>query len=211
MGQTAEHERSSPGERRRAAILEAAAAVFLERGYSGATLEDVIARSGGSRATLYEQFGDKAGLFAAIVEGLCEKMLEPLSPARAAGRTPDENLRRLARAFMAVLMARRNVALYRLVIAEARRFPELGRRVFSAGPEAAVRRVRDYLGAERQRGFLAITDPDAAARIFLEMIKGDLHTRALFGLGRAPSRASVAKQVDIAVALFLDGVRRRPD
>ncbi len=66
------------GERRRAALLEAAKAVFVEQGYAGATLDDVIAQAGGSRATLYKQFGGKEGLFAAVIAEICAEIVAPL-------------------------------------------------------------------------------------------------------------------------------------
>ena len=69
--------KSRRGERRRAAILKAATAVFLRRGFEGATLDEVIGRSGGSRTTLYEQFGGKEGLFAAIIDDLCHRLTAP--------------------------------------------------------------------------------------------------------------------------------------
>ena len=178
------------GEARRAAILTAAREAFLEKGFEATTLDDVIRRSGGSRATIYQTFGDKEGLFAAIVADLCEGIAAPLDISKG---KPREVLLSLARAYMAVLMAPENLGLYRLVVAEGRRFPQLAEGVFAAGPQALTRRLGGLLGSELK------------ARIFLEMVKGDLHTRALFGL-KPPSPREVDATVREAVRIFCDGL-----
>ena len=63
-------------------MLEAAKAVFVEHGYAGATLDDVIEQAGGSRATLYKQFGGKEGLFAAVIAEIAAEMVAPLAEGR---------------------------------------------------------------------------------------------------------------------------------
>jgi TetR/AcrR family transcriptional regulator, mexJK operon transcriptional repressor len=193
--------------RRRAAMLEAATAVFLERGYEGATLGEIIARSGGSRATLYVQFGDKAGLFGAIIAAFCERIVAPVA-ARIEGPA-EAALLAVGKGFMRVMMAPESLGLYRIVIAEGARFPELAEAVFSAGPKAAADGLTRYLAEKVGSGELALGDPHAAARHFLEMVKGDLHFRALLGLAPAPSEAEVEKCVAVAVKTFLDGARPR--
>src|ERR1700730_2750667 len=76
MSATVKVRRTRPrGEVRRSQILDAAAQVFLENGYAGATIDLVIERAGASKATVYSFFGGKDGLFAAIVEERCERIL----------------------------------------------------------------------------------------------------------------------------------------
>lgn len=194
------------GGRRRAAILEAATEVFLEKGYEGATLDEIIGRAGGSRATLYAQFGDKQGLFASIIGELCERMLAPLSHAGDEGRDLRSALLRFGRSYLQVLMAPDSIRLYRVVIAASLHSSALGERVFEAGPEAAAKQLTDYLQHEVARGRVRMRDPDGAARIFLEMVKGDLHTRALFGAGAPPTAEEIDRAVHTAVEIFCVGV-----
>jgi hypothetical protein len=110
---------------------------------------------------------------------------------------------------MAVHMAPESLALYRTVIAESGRIPELGAAVFRAGPSAAADRLAAHLRREAERDRLRLADCDAAARQFLEMVKGDLHLRALMDPARPPSAGEVAECIHRAVALFLDGARPR--
>lgn len=194
------------GEKRRARLLEAARQVFLERGFEGATLDQVIAVSGGSRATLYEQFGDKEGLFAAIVGEICDDIQLPLAGGLGSDPDPGTVLQTFALRFMKRLMDPESLALYRLVIAESRRLPGLGERVFAAGPERGARALNGYLRAQSGAGKMRVRDPDLSVRIFLEMIKGDLHTRALFRAGPLPTAGEIEATVRGAVGIFLRGV-----
>jgi AcrR family transcriptional regulator len=204
---TATSKATSRGARRQEAFLKAATAVFLAKGYGAATLDDVVRVSGGSRATLYKQFGDKAGLFAAIIAELSAAMTTPLDgPLRG---DPRVALTGFGRAFMRIMMMRTSLALYRIVIAEAGRFPELGRVVYGAGPKVAADRLAAYLRAGQRAGAFTSGDADLRARHFLEMIKGDLHFRALLGLGRRPSAREIDRCVDAAVDAFLDGITTR--
>lgn len=196
------------GERRRAAMLEAAKAVFIEHGYADATLDEVIRRSGGSRATLYKQFGDKKGLFAAIIADICAEIVAPLAKS-AAGQEPQAVLTAFGRAFMAGLMEPRGLALYRVLIGEAARFPELAEAVYRSGPAVAAEQLAKHLRRWITQKRIHLTDPDLAARQFLEMIKGDLHFRALLRLQPRPTEGEIDSCVRSAVRLFLEGTSKQ--
>jgi hypothetical protein len=83
----------------------------------------------------------------------------------------------------------------------------LGRQVYAAGPQAAARELAAYLRRESTRNNLSLADPDLAARHFLELVKGDLHARALFNVDTAPSEAEIATCVREGVRTFLHGIR----
>ena len=195
------------GERRRAAMLEAAKAVFIEQGYADATLDEVIRRSGGSRATLYKQFGDKEGLFAATIADICAKIVAPL-----AGSTPDREPERVllafGRSFMAGLMEPSGLQLYRVLIGEAARFPELANAAYRAGPAVAAEELAKHLRRWIAQKRIRLANPDLAARQFLEMTKGDLHLRALLRLEPHPTEGEIDFCVRNAVRLFLEGISK---
>jgi AcrR family transcriptional regulator len=189
-------------------MLDAAKAVFIEQGYGSATLDDVIRRSGGSRATLYKQFGSKEGLFAAIISDICAGIVAPLGDSGGT-QAPDAVLLAFGRAFMAGLMEPSGLQLYRVLIGEAARFPELAEAVYRSGPLAAADRLSAHLRQWIAEKRIKSTDPDLAARQFLEMIKGDLHFRALLRLEPSPTDAEIGGCVRSAVRLFLDGVSKQ--
>lgn len=60
------------GQRRNKALITAASEIFIQCGFEGTTLDKIIERAGGSRSTLYKSFGDKEGLFAAVIESMIE-------------------------------------------------------------------------------------------------------------------------------------------
>jgi AcrR family transcriptional regulator len=198
--------RSPRAERRRAALLEAAKSVFVERGYAEATLDEVIARAGGSRATLYKQFGGKEGLFAAVIAEICAAMVAPLADG-GPDRPPEDVLLAFGRSFMAALMAPDGLALYRVVIGNAQRFPELAAAVYRSGPATAAALLAAHLRRWKARGQIDLPDPDMAARHFLEMVKGDLHFRALVYID-PPSQAEIDQCVKGAVRLFMSSTHK---
>lgn len=190
-------------------MLAAATDVFLENGFGAATLDEVVRRSGGSRATLYENFGSKEGLFAAIIAEHCARVVEPLQVVTHAKGRPEDVLYAIGKRFLGVLLQTGGLGLYRLVSAEGARFPDLARQVFDSGPRAAADQLAGYLRSQIKQGALVLADADLAARHFLEMVKGDLHTRALFGVAPAPSEAEIEICVQGAVTTFLSGTRPR--
>jgi AcrR family transcriptional regulator len=194
------------GARRRASIVKAAREVFLEHGYEGARLEEVVHRSGGSLATLYAQFGGKQGLFAAIIAEICQELVASLPNLDEPGpEKPEDVLFAFASTYLGLLLTPASLALYRVVISESARYPELGQAVFEAGPSAAAERLANYLCWEAEKGALVVPDPGLAARQFLEMVKGDLHFQALLGLDPAPAIEEVDACVRAATRLFLEG------
>lgn len=152
----------------RAAILEAAAGLFLELGYDRTSLARVADNAGVSKATLFKRFPTKAELFEATV--------------LAAGDTPDSEpleppsgdfhagLVTLGMAYAELLSRPRIADLIRAVIAESARFPELRQRTFDFGTLPVVRALRRFFQAANTQGTANVNDLDVAAAQFLGMI-----------------------------------------
>jgi AcrR family transcriptional regulator len=189
-------------------MLDAANAVFIEHGYANATLDEVIRRAGGSRATLYKQFGSKEGLFAAIISEISEGIVGSLANS-ASDQEPQAVLIAFGRAFMAALMDPSGLALYRVLIGEAARFPELAEAVYRSGPTVAADKLAAHLRRWTVEKRIKVANPDMAARQFLEMIKGDFHFRALLRLEPPPTEAETDGCVKSAVRLFLEGISKQ--
>jgi AcrR family transcriptional regulator len=198
----------SRGERRRLAMIEAATAAFLAHGYAGASLDMVIERSGGSRRTLYEQFGNKEGLFAVVVETLPARLFA-LPGIDAPEEDPEADLVRLGRAVVSVLLDEACLDACRMVMAERRRFPELGARFLATGPDRLHAAVAARLATHAGAGRLAIDDADAAARRLVGAMAGEAVLRALLDGRDRPDEAAIEGRVRAAVATFLHGTARR--
>jgi TetR/AcrR family transcriptional regulator, mexJK operon transcriptional repressor len=180
--------------------------VFVEKGYARATLDDVIARAGGSRATIYQQFGSKEGLFAAIIAEICADMVAPLEGAERDDE-PSRVLLSVGRSYMSALMEPTSLALYRVLIGEGERFPAFGAAVLRSGPAVAADTLATYLARWHAEGRVAVENPSVAARQFLQMVKGDLHLRALLRQD-PPSEAEIEHCVTSAVRVFFRGLSK---
>lgn len=195
---------ASRREARRQSFLQAAGDLFIEKGYGATSLADVVRRSGGSLATLYELFGSKAGLFKALIAARVLRITAVFDADGAGERPPEEALGEFGRKMLDLILDPEVIAVQRLVVAESSQFPELATTFFAAGPAQTTRRLEDYLADQAARGRLRVEDPVLAAEHFGGLVKGSLHTRALFGLDHtAPDAMERARRVSQAVTLFL--------
>jgi TetR/AcrR family transcriptional repressor of mexJK operon len=190
---------------RRAAFLAAAQEVFQEKGYAEATLDDVIARSGGSRQTLYALFGGKQGLFEAIISDACERIFRGLTPEQLAPRAPGTVLREVGVRYLTIVTAPACINLNRLVIAEASRIPELARQYWKLGPGRSRAFLAEFFSRQIERGLLRMQNSRAGADHFLEMLAGTVRLECLLGLRQPPSADEIEQIVEAAVAQFLRG------
>jgi AcrR family transcriptional regulator len=125
--------RPSPRWQRRAdarprELLEAALALFVERGYAATRLDEVARRAGVAKATLYLYYDNKLELFKAVVRNALGPGFDEIARAQAAGSlTAREQLVGLLTAFMKRVAGSPLSGIPKLVIAEAGNFPELAR------------------------------------------------------------------------------------
>ncbi len=194
-------QKPSRREMRRRAMLDAANALFLEKGYGATSLTDIVKHSGGSLATLYELFGGKEGLFRSIVEEGCAEFFSFLNDMDA-GQPSHDILRVVAQRFIEGVLAD-DGAFLRLVISEAGQFPEIGMAFYSAGPANAIRIIGNYLAGQSGRGTFEIDDTEAAADTFISMLLYDLQMRLLCRIPGKPTRRQIEKHVDHVVDTFL--------
>src|ERR1700731_4382390 len=208
MPATAAERRTRPrGEIRRSQILDAAVEVFLENGYGGATIDLVVERAGASKATVYSFFGGKDGLFAAIIEERAERILSAFGDPEVVESAVSSALAHIARRYMEVVMAPDAVGLYRLIIAEGVRFPELARTFYQLGPDRANAHLAGMLSDWRERGLIRLDDPQLAAVQFFDSISGDLHRRAMAGIIPQDLGAAIQRSIDNAVQVLWNGIR----
>ncbi|MFB6723482.1 TetR/AcrR family transcriptional regulator C-terminal domain-containing protein [Kribbella sp. NPDC056345] len=153
---------------KRTALVEAATDLFLRSGYDKTSLAAIAAAAGVSKATLFKQFPTKAALFEAMVTDFW-RLDEPAAELPPVGDLAA-GLTVLGRRYVDLLTDPRMVALFRIVIAEAPRFPELGQTQFRLGKAPFFDSVRRYLEAEHAAGGVQVADPTMAASQFLGMI-----------------------------------------
>lgn len=194
-------------EARRRAFMDAATAVFLEKGYAGTTLDDIIARSGGSRQTLYALFGGKQGLFEALVAERSESIFEAFPADELDGQLPEEVLTKVGIRYLEIVTTPDALGTYRLVVAESAARKEIAEVLWRLGPGNGRVILSRYLAGQVQRGMLRLDDTELAARHFLGILLGTLHMECLLGLRGTPAPEEIEFQARSAVTQFLGGCR----
>lgn len=192
-------------------VLEGARTVFLRDGFEGASVDDIAREAGVSKATLYSYFPDKRLLFIEVAKTECARQAdEAVQIIEAVSMPVEEVLRFAGGRFIDYMSSEFGLQTYRLCVAEADRFPQLGHAFYHSGPELVRARLVDYLRKAVDRGELAIEDFDLAADQFAELCKVDIHNRLVFGLCDTCVPRSRERIVDGAVSMFLAryGVRR---
>jgi TetR/AcrR family transcriptional regulator, mexJK operon transcriptional repressor len=189
-------------------ILDVATALLLGDGYGTTSIEAVAKRAGISKRTFYHRFRGKEVLFEAVVRRLIERWAPPLDAALFEGPSLAEMLHTTGEYMLGVALTTEALALHRVVIAEATRFPGLARILHELGAATGIERIARVLEPRIANGELRAMDPQFAAEQFILMVVSGPRRRAL-GLGAPLTPAELRDWLDQCVALFLDGCRRR--
>ncbi|HEY2693600.1 MAG TPA: TetR/AcrR family transcriptional regulator [Streptosporangiaceae bacterium] len=193
--------------RKRRAIVEAAAGLFLDHGYQGTSMDEIAALAAVSKQTVYKNFSDKEQLFSDIVLGAAaraDEFIQALPGVLAGTDDLRAGLQALARQYLATVMQPRLLQLRRLIISEAGRFPDLARTYYQRVPERVMDALATQLGELAGRGLLRADDPQVAASHLAFLILGLPLDRAMFlGTGHELSAAELDRRADDAVDVFL--------
>ncbi|HEY0136521.1 MAG TPA: TetR/AcrR family transcriptional regulator [Nannocystis sp.] len=190
---------------KRRQILAGARQVFAEMGFERASVDLIAARTGVSKATLYNHFHDKKALFVACFSEEADALREQVREALL--REPEGELATALQAvgeqFLAMILTPAIVSLWRHTSAEAARFPEIGQMLFDRGPGLMIDGIAGYLQRWIARGALRITDVRAAAVQFFMLCHGDLMLRSQLGILPYPADDQIREVVRGAVAVFV--------
>jgi len=185
------------------AIQQAGTEIFLDLGYDAATMDHIAAKAGVSKQTVYNHFQNKDGLFKATIADLTSALMAPLVVRDLDSATPERRLRALAEDFLALMLRPSSLALYRLIVAESARFPELAAEIYAVGAGRMLATLADYLSWETRNGRLRVADPPLAAEQFVGMLTGRLQLRAVLGVGPTPDEGELKRRANYAVSCFL--------
>ena len=196
-------------EAKRQAILKAAAEVFREVGFERASMSEIRARIGGSKATLYNYFPSKDKLFFEVMHHA--KALELGAIVGALNPDADDlkqELVHFGQKFLAVLYSPEAIAVRRLVIAESRR-SDIGKVSFERATVPIEKQVAEFLKKEMKRGNLRTADAKTAAMHLLGLLESELLQRVLLGVIDTVKPETLSGVVRRAVNVFLSGYERR--
>lgn len=188
------------GQRRRHAILTAAADVFILHGYEGTTLDMIIEQSGGSRSTLYTSFGGKEALFLAVIEHLICGIFEDKNDTPDIAPEPEALLYDCGRRYLNSIVHPQSLGLYQLILAESQHFPQISEHFYQAGPLRTSQQLAARLKAAPGIGASQETLQAVAAR-FLEMLKADLYLPVFSQRHEKPTAELIEKQLPLSVEI----------
>jgi AcrR family transcriptional regulator len=185
-----------------------AADLFLKRGYEGVSLDKIVEVAGGSKSTIYSEFGGKCGLFITSIENLCRESNEPLAKIDYTGLNLEQSLKKLSFHILKLITAKRSVELHRLAIGEAANCPEVGEAWYKHGPARTASFIQSVLESHRDELGKTTVPMERMAVVLHDSLTGDILYRLLAGVGKHENDAELERLASAAVDVILGNVRR---
>jgi len=184
-------------------VLDGARTVFLRDGFEGASVDDIVREAGVSKATLYSYFPDKRLLFLEVAKIECQAQSEEAISSIETSGDIREALTMAARRMVRFFTSDVGMQVYRIVVGESQRFPEIGREFYASGPGVVREILKGFLQKGIDDGKLEIDDLDLATDQFPELCKAGIHLQLAIGLRDSVSDEEIDRVVAGAVDVFL--------
>lgn len=189
-------------------MLEAARTLFLQKGYAGTTMEEIATLAGITKRTVYNHYTDKEALFTQIVTEViayAEEFARTLPAEFTADITAADlpaALHDLGRRLALAILRPEVIALRRLLIGEARVFPELVKDYFDRAPGRVIVALASGFEHLSHAGLLRAADSRRAAEQFAYLVAGEPLDRAIL-VGTTPAKKHVIACAREGVETFL--------
>ncbi|MGH6935574.1 MAG: TetR/AcrR family transcriptional regulator, partial [Methylocella sp.] len=193
-------------ERKHHNLLAAATRLFLEKGWDGASVDDIARDSAVAKRFIYARYPDKAALFAGAFERFIEKQIGILRVFEPPPEDVEAGLRALGRRLLGLALRPEILAFHRLFIAVAPRFPALAKLFVERNRRRPLGEIIRVLAVYADRGVIQFGDPELLAEQFFILVAGVPQRMALLGGREEPSQED--RRLEAAVRLFLDGCRK---
>ena len=184
-------------------VLEGARTVFMRDGFEGASVDDIVREAGVSKATLYSYFPDKRLLFLEVAKIECQAQSNAAISSIEASGDIREALTTAALRMVRFFTSDVGMQVYRIVVGESQRFPEVGREFYASGPAVVRDILRQFLQKGIDEGKLRIDDLELATDQFPELCKAGIHLQLAIGLRDSVSDEEIDRVVAGAVDVFL--------
>ena len=195
---------------RREQLIAVAEQLFLQHGFANTSVNTIVREAGGSLATLYAEFGSKESLFESVLSARAARFFPEDRSAPSPSLDAETELRELATHMLKRMLSEDGLAVYRLAVHEAPRFPALRKAMLEVGMPGLLDRTGRYLRGLADRGALMIDTSDEAARLaasrFFALVQGQLVFRSACG-GEISARTRTT-HVNEAVDAFLKMYRK---
>jgi TetR/AcrR family transcriptional regulator, mexJK operon transcriptional repressor len=186
-------------------ILEAAMTLFLSHGYGAVSMDEISKKARVSKSTLYAHFGNKEVLFRSIISCECANIAFSEAWSEAWDLPVVEGLRLIGLTYVTSITSPKALALQRVVLGGAQRFPELAQALYEADRELAFGRISAYLSEMNRRGDLSIANVDLATHQFVGLLKGELYIKLLLCISEEFYEGDIQDFVEDAIFFFMKG------
>jgi AcrR family transcriptional regulator len=191
---------------RREQLIAVAEQLFLQHGFANTSVNAIVREAGGSLATLYAEFGSKEALFESVLSERAARFFPEERSAPRQTLDAETELRSLATHMLKRMLSDDGLAVYRIAVHEAPRFPALRKALLEVGMPGLLDRTARYLRGLAERGVISIDESNEAARLaagqFIALVQGQLVFSAACG-GEISARTR-ANHVSEAVKAFLE-------
>ena len=184
-------------------VLAGAREIFLRDGFDGASVDDIARAAGVSKATLYSYFNDKRLLFMEVCRQECLRQASSAMAQVNDYKTIRDKVEFAARTLVSVILEPFNVAIFRVCVAEAERFPEIGEQFYNYGPGFGVARIAEFIEIAVKDGELICDDPHLAASQLQNLCRSEMFDRVLFLNKATFSQDQIDRVVNGAVEMFM--------
>lgn len=209
------------------AFLAAAAEVFQEMSFDQASMDEIAARVGSSKATLYRYFESKEALFMALIRKSASEQggqIIPLLSSAAGASSTDKNtsnaqvqdlmgfpnptddvavaLTKFGHQVLKVFHTPKSFAVQRMVIAASVN-PEIGRLFYEQGPAQAIHHIEQYFASVIQEGRLRKSDPHVIACHYFGLLQSEVHQAGLFNVVTEIKDKEIEEIVGRAIDVFM--------
>jgi len=188
--------------KKKKAIVRAAYELFVDHGYC-VSMDDIAAKAGVSKQTIYNLSLTKEILFGEVIAVASTKMVEAI-PSPDESATIKDGLLRVAHEFLRLMTGNRVSAAYRMMInAPGDSGQNLARAYFENGPDRVIGYLADYFMNQNRLGRLHVDDVRMAAECFFGMLNSQIQVRNILKIQHVWDEDYLARKAEYCVAAFL--------
>ena len=193
---------------KREKIIKAAANLFFEKGFSNTSIDDIITVTGGSKRDIYNEFGNKYGLFSVIIETYTDKVLHEVQLEKFDENNLELSLKKFGYALVQSYMKPEIIGLYTMIFKEAKLFPDLALEFYKKGPMFGTLKLSELLQNSINQGKLKNFPNYKLASFFISMLRDKIHSGVFLNSSEPVSLEEIKEDVDLAVEIFLNGIKK---
>jgi len=188
-------------EERRQAIIDIAAEIFNEIGFERASMAEISARLGGSKATLYNYFSSKEEIFLLVMRQQAGVEFDAIFAILKEVENTRSGLQQFATKYLQLVLSPEVITLKRLVAYHAER-SALGCSVYENGPKRGLRGIADYLQRAMEKGDLRTSDAWLAALQFKALVEAEWMERRVLNVVEKVTTVEIEASVERAISGF---------